>query len=443
MIARRFAWVAGLAIAWCVFGTICGATGLAEATETGPTLTEKQRASNVESFEVAWATVRDKHWDATLEGLDWQAVHDEIRPRVEQARTQSEFHDAMNSMIDRFGQSHFSVVPKRVYDEMCEPPGKGPRDGTTGIDVRVIEGEILVTRVEAGTSASIAGVKPGWKIIRIDGEKPAGVLSEVEETFRGKAFLELVRHRVVARRLAGKVGATKRIEFRDGSDQEVTLRLELTPQKGTKFRLGIFPSFYVWLESERLEGDVGYIAFNGFLDPVHVMPAFEKAVKSFMDCKGLVIDIRGNGGGMPPVAMGMAGWLIDREDQYLGTMRLRDNELRFVVNPRLETFAGPVAVLIDGSSASCAEIFAGGMRDMDRARLFGTRTAGAVLPAHFMKLPNGDFFYYPIADYFSQSGARLEGIGVRPDVRAPHDRAALLEGRDVAMEKAVEWIRSR
>jgi len=71
------------------------------------------------------------------------------------------------------------------------------------------------------------------------------------------------------------------------------------------------------------------------------------------------------------------------------------------------------------------------------------RTAGAVLPAQFSKLPNGDFFYYPIADYFSHGGARLEGVGVEPDVHAPHRRDALLKGCDVAIQEAVQWIQSQ
>jgi carboxyl-terminal processing protease len=427
--------------AWgLVLGMRLGATA---AQEDQVKLTGAERARNVESFQVAWETIRDKHWDPDLAGLDWQAVRDELRPRVEAAETQDEYLRAMNSMIDRFGQSHFAVVPKQVYDEMRTPTGEGPRDGTPGIDARVIDGRVLVTRVDEGTPAAELGVKPGWEIVEIDGKPLAEALSKAKKPFRRKTVLDLVRHRIVTNRLEGKIGNTKRVAFRDGSDEPVALEIDLAAQKGAKFQLGNFPRMYIWIESERLDGDVGYIAFNGFMDPLRVMPAFEKAVKSFVDAKGIIIDVRGNGGGMPGMAMGMAGWFIDRPDQYLGTMHLRKTELRFVVNPHLETYSGPVAVLIDGSSASCSEIFAGGMRDMGRARLFGTRTAGAVLPAHFMKLPNGDFFYYPVADYFSRSGARLEAVGVEPDVHAPHDRAALLAGRDNAIREAVAWIQSQ
>ncbi len=335
----------------------------------------------------------------------------------------------MKGMIDRFGQSHFAIVGGKIYEEIIKPSGEHAKGGITGIDVRAIGGTAVVTKVEEGSSAAVLGVKTGWEI-----------LEKIERQFKDKPWIAFIRHAAVAGRLAGQVGAAKEVRFRDGSDGSVALEIDLAPQTGSRYQLGFLPAMYVKLESRRLDGNVGYIAFNAFMDPINVMPAFEKAVKSLVDCEGIIIDIRGNGGGIPLVAMGMAGWLIRTPDQYFGTMRTRDTEIKFIVNPRLETFDGPLALLIDGSSGSCAEIFAGGLRDMGRARLFGTRTAGAVLPAHWMKLPNGDLFFYPIADYFSGNGERLEGVGVKPDVEAPHQRSALLEGRDNALDAAARWI---
>ena len=404
-------------------------------------LTEEERALNVASFEVAWETIRDAHWDPTLGGQDWDAVHEALYPRVEAARTQAAYRNVMRDLIEPFEQSHFSVVPCEVHEQLQAPAGEGPQDGVTGIDVRVVDGAVLVTKVDAGSPAAELGVRPGWEILKIDGRKVASMLRDVAETFEGKTMLGLIQHHMAARMLAGKVGEEKRIRFDTGSGDKVALSVGLAAEKGTKYQLGDLPPMYAWFESARPEDDVGYLAFNLFMDPVNLMPAFEEAVQSFQDCRGIVIDVRGNGGGLPIMAMGMAGWLIDRPNEYFGTMRTRDTELKFVVNPRRPSFDGPVAILIDGSSASCAEIFAGGLRDMGRTRLFGARTAGAVLPAHWRELPNGDFFFYPIADYFSNNGDRLEAVGVAPDVEMPRDRAALLEGRDTALDAAIRWIR--
>jgi carboxyl-terminal processing protease len=113
------------------------------------------------------------------------------------------------------------------------------------------------------------------------------------------------------------------------------------------------------------------------------------------------------------------------------------------VNPRFPTYTQPVAILIDGASASTSEIFAGGMKDIGRARIFGTRSAGAALPSIIERLPNGDGFQYATASYVSEGGKPLEGAGVLPDVEVRHSRAALLAGRDEVVEAAVHWIRSQ
>ena len=75
------------------------------------------------------------------------------------------------------------------------------------------------------------------------------------------------------------------------------------------------------------------------------------------------------------MSMGMAGWFIDKPDQRLGTLFMRDTTLNFVVNPRAYTFPGPLAILVDGASASTSEILASGLKDLGRARIFGAHTA--------------------------------------------------------------------
>jgi len=98
---------------------------------------------------------------------------------------------------------------------------------------------------------------------------------------------------------------------------------------------------------------------------------------------------------------------------------------------------------VDGCSASTAEIFAGGLKDLKRARVFGTHTAGAALPSIFERLPNGDGFQYAIANYVSEGGRPLEGIGVTPDEEAGPSRSDLLAGRDPALDRALAWIHNR
>jgi len=124
-------------------------------------------------------------------------------------------------------------------------------------------------------------------------------------------------------------------------------------------------------------------------------------------------------------------------------MRTRSDTLKLVLNPRARVYKGPVAVLVDGLSGSSSEILAGGMQGLPRVRIFGSRTAGATLPSLVERLPNGDGFQYAFASYISRNGVELEGEGVRPDVEIRPTREALVEGRDLALETAIDWILDR
>ena len=82
--------------------------------------------------------------------------------------------------------------------------------------------------------------------------------------------------------------------------------------------------------------------------------------------------------------MGMAGWLVDKQDQRLGTMYMRGATLNFVINPRAEAYLGPLAILVDGTSASTSEIFAGGLKDIGRAEYVGITDAEALQAFHYL-----------------------------------------------------------
>src|SRR5262249_35588080 len=152
------------------------------------------------------------------------------------------------------------------------------------------------------------------------------------------------------------------------------------------------------------------------------MKVLGETVKTNLDADGFIIDLRGNPGGIGGMAMGVGGWFVNTSNQKLGTLFTRDGSLKFTLNPRFETFNGPLAILVDGNSASTSEILAGGLQDLKRAKVFGTRSAGAALPSAIVRLPNGDGFQYAFANYISEGGQALEARGVHPDVEIPLSR---------------------
>lgn len=411
----------------------------ADAPAKPPALTAEETAKNVESFEVVWKTVRDTHFDPKLGGLDWQAVHDELRPRVEKAATMAEARAAMTEMLDRLKQTHFGIL---AGDALREADDEPDGNGQSGMDVRVVEGKVVVTSVFPGSSAEKAGVRPGWVVEAIRGRPVAATLAAAEKAYAGSGLLPARKVLTLIHRLRGPAGAKLPLDLLDAQDKPVHLDLTLDEPRGTPAQFGNLPVYYVQFDARRIEGTIGYIALNVFFDPARVLGEFAAALKANRDAEGLILDLRGNPGGIGAMAMGLGGWLVTAPDR-LGTMITRAGSMHFSLNPRPEPFTKPVAVLVDGLSMSTSEILAGGLKDLKRARIFGTRTPGAALPSRVDVLPNGDGFQYAFANYVAVGGKPLEGNGVVPDVEVPLTRAALLEGRDPAVEAAVAWIRSQ
>jgi carboxyl-terminal processing protease len=88
-------------------------------------------------------------------------------------------------------------------------------------------------------------------------------------------------------------------------------------------------------------------------------------------------------------------------------------------------------------------VFAGGLQDLGRARVFGETSAGMALPAQAIELPNGDVLMHAVADFVTSKGTRMEGRGVIPDEVAVPTRAELLAGNDAALLAATNWISGR
>ncbi len=402
-----------------------------------PGMTPLQRQQNLDSFEQVWSTVRDRHWDPSLGGLNWQAVHDTLRPRVEAAKTPDEARKVITELLAKLNQSHFAVVPAQVYQDL---QGKGGTKGGgyPGLELRILEGRALVTGIEKDSPAARQGVMTGWEILRIAGEPVGPRLTRLGQRFLASTQFQLIASRALLESLSGEVGTAIDVEFHDGR-QARSLKLERAQPRGSLTTFGNMPATRFWLDTLEPAPGVACVRFNIFLNPMAVTTAVEKALQE-RSPKGFIIDLRGNPGGLGGMAMGLAGWFTSASGQRLGTMHLRGSALNFVVFPRPDAFAGPLAILVDGCSASTSEIFAEGMKDLKRARIFGTRTAGAALPSMFERLPNGDGFQYAIANYTSEGGQPLEGLGVLPDEVVSPAQSELLAGKDPVMDRAVAWI---
>ena len=354
-------------------------------------------------------------------------------------------------MLMRLGQSHFALIPGSVEPAVADGSSGGARADSSadpGFDLRLVGSDIVVTAIDKGRGAESAGVQPGWRLTSIAGKPVNELLSGLPQT-ANERLRGLQAWRLMQSRLRGPDGSSVDVTFEDGGARPVRLSLARQKEQGQPVTVGSLPTMYVRVtDTERQTPGgrkAGVIGFNVWMTAVDA--PFQQAVDRFRAADGIVIDLRGNPGGLAAMMMGISGHFVP-DRRPLGIMKTRSNELRFVVNPRLvdsngqpvAVYAGPVAILVDSMSGSASECFTGGMQSIGRVRVFGQTTMGQALPALFDKLPNGDVLIHAYGDFVTADGTRLEGRGVIPDEQLPLAREDLLAGRDRALQAALVWI---
>ena len=370
------------------------------------------------TFEKAWEIVRDEFYDPSFNGVDWNKTRERYAPQVAAAKTDAELYELLNRMLSELKVSHMGVVTPDTLKQMTAPPV------TTGLGLRNVEGRVVVTRVLPGSSAEREGIRPGFAVERVGG----AAVKDLDDAL-GKLH-GAPNTKVVVNFLG------ERDEAREVTLQRMPLgRGEVAHSSDGKF------SLYALFEARRLEGGVGYIRFTQFI------PALDKkiaeAVASMLDAPGLIIDLRGNGGGDDSVAIKLANQLFDKPTQLMVARTRKGEDFYYKANPSKRPYLGPVVLLVDGASGSASEQLAAGLQESGRAYVVGNVTAGDDMDAELEELPTGAYLIYASGLPHTPKGAVVEGHGVKPDLEVNLTRAALLRGEDAQFDAALRYIQSR
>lgn len=425
MIKRRSAslWTLGLAVL-LIAGLL---------TAHAANLTSKQR---LEVFNMVWTKVRDKHFDPKMNGVDWTAVRKKYEPRVKRVKNDNEFYALLNQMLGELKQSHLEIIPPQLYEE-DDTPSRAVGNGETGIIAQLGKDQLLVVKVTTGSAAEVAGVYPGYVITHIDGKPFDSYLQRLK-----KRKLDPISERLQAAiwsisMLSGSVGSKVKIEGLNPDNEPETFELERQKIQGKKEQFGNLPPMITEFEARRLPNGIGYVRFQPWL--MSQLEPVRGAIREFQDAPGIIIDLRGNVGGIGMMASSLAG-LFYEKNTSLGTMRLRQGNLRLAVFPDKKPYLGPLVILVDEMSISTSEIMAGSLQEMKRATIIGRQTPGMVLPSQVESLPGGARLQYVFADFRTPKGVLLEGRGVKPNIPIELNRELLLSEEDPFLARASQHI---
>jgi carboxyl-terminal processing protease len=343
---------------------------------------------------------------AFVPGTDFKTWPEMVKKHgedIDKTKTVGEFTGVINSVMTSFGFSHIVLFSP----ESIQARNTQSRAGI-GIRIEIEAGGLRVVNVFPGSPASEIGLQPGDLIYEADGK---AVKSTAE--------------------LAGDVGQTSTIKLKRGTEDKtlsVTRRLYST----------VLPETLEW------NGDVAILKVPSFDAGYSIDNVDALMTQISGKAKGVVLDLRGNGGGRVTNLQHLASYFLAPSEQPLGTFVGKGEVTRYAqtygdsVDPILIASKTsfkvtatrnknglrlnvPVSCLIDGGSGSASEMMAAALREQLSSKLYGRKSAGAVLASRIMPLRDdlGFALQFPVTDYVTIKGVRIEGNPIVPDREFP------------------------
>jgi carboxyl-terminal processing protease len=311
----------------------------------------------------------------------------------------------VESLNDPF--SHY-LTPKEAarFDESVSGEFEG-----VGMNVEEDRRGLKVLRVFEDAPAEKAGIQRGDLIVEVDGKSLAGVNSDVATS-----------------RIKGPSGTSVQLRvFSPGSDS--TRRVSV---KRERISVPVATARVVERDGKKL----GVVELTGFSAGAHGLLRREIDQLLGKGAQGIVLDLRGNGGGLLSEAVLVSSIFIEDGEIVSVRGRSRSERTQDAQGDALDEDI-PVVVLVDGGSASASEIVTGALRDRNRATVVGTNTFGKGLVQEVERLSNGGVLDLTVANYYLPGGKTITKAGIKPQVKAEDDPET---DRDEALPTALETL---
>ncbi len=366
---------------------------------------------------------------AYVPGVDfsgWSKKVESKKADLDKSDSPTAFANTVNVIMREYGLSHVSLFTPEFGTQRITQ-----KRGGLGIRIQIEESGLRVTNVFNDSPAKDSGILIGDLIFECDGKAVKGVAE-----------------------LAGDIGQSSNIKLKR-NDKDMTVRITRREYST------VIPETVTW------EGRYAVLTIPTF-DAGYSIENIDRLMAEIRPrAKGVILDLRGNGGGRVTNLQHLAGYFLDPATQPMGTFINRMNvanyekehgptkdivkiaestnfKVRSAKKRGIDPLNVPVAVLVDGGSGSASEMMAAALKELLKAPVIGSKTAGAVLASLIQPLrdESGFWIQYPVMDYVTIMGLRLEGNGVAPDVETPFARfgevdKAIAEAK-VLLEKKVQ-----
>ena len=331
-----------------------------------------------ELFLETWNLVKKNYWDNELNEQNWSNWKKRYLSKI---KTEEDAYVAINSMLASLNDPYSKFLSSDEFREQNNSIDS--KIYGIGINIASVSGKIYVVNVIKGAPADLGGVKPGDMILKINGNDVKGdnifqTASYIKGNLNSFVDLEILREN---KRISKKI---KRAEIKIKT-----------------------------VESEIMDKEIGYIRIVSFISsegPVEFIDAMNKV----KDTNALILDLRGNTGGLFQNAVFVANMFLD-EGKIVKVIGRGGHNSSYTAEEKEYTYDKPLIVLVDGESASASEIVSAALKDNGRAMIVGTKTFGKGVVQKVYDMPNNMGMNLTIARYLTPNGNDINKKGIEPN----------------------------
>lgn len=388
-----------------------------------------------EAFDFVWKTIRDSYLDPSFNGVDWNAVARSYRARALVAEDDRTFWRILDRMTGELHDSHTRVESPQQYAEIRAHEGV-----SLAVLLQERDGQVVVERVGYASEAWLVGLRPGARMLSIEGQPALDWWHRMMARTR-EGSSSWSRYIFANREFnTGHAGDAVPIEFMRPDGSRVTTSIARNRVEEKPFVMAL-----------HLASGMGYLRLTSFESSVRKR-AF-KALETLRDTRGIILDLRDNGGGSVDFARDFASQFVNRPvdvahvttrshkplTTFFGLFKLMKPE--FVLKPVSRPFDQPLVILVNAASASATELVAASLQGAGRAQIAGGNSCGCLRGyMGYANIPGGGALAYSEFGFAFRDGRVVEGVGLKPDLPAQPTLQDLADGRDPQFLAAQAWL---
>lgn len=358
-------------------------------------------------FERTWKVIYKDYYDPSLNHQDWGRWKQRYLGKI---NNEDDAKVAIDSMIASLNEPYTRFMNKKEFSDLTTSITS--KIYGIGVNIHSNSGKVEVFNVIPSTPADFAGIKQYDIISAVDGKDTNGMnISEVANLVRGpeNSVVELTI-------------------LRDG--KKIVKKIKRKEIKIKNVKSSIIDNHIAYIQ---------IISFMGGTTPNE----FLEALQNTQNTDSIIIDLRGNTGGLLDNAVFIANMFI-KQGEIVEIIYRNGVKRSIKANPTQQMLDKPLVVLVNGASASASEILSGALKDYKRAKLVGRNTFGKGLVQKVVPMPNETGLNVTIAKYLTPNGTDINKLGIKPDIEIGNEYDFFIKNKqDMQLEKAKEILNAK